>query len=605
MISLDTETCAWLDRPGWRAPPLVCVSLSDGERAWVLHRSDDWIGAVRAALAEGIVGHHVAFDMCVIAAAGFPLEEIFAAYAADRITCTMAREKLLDIATGDMARQRKPKGPGYALDVLCKRRLGVDLDKSTVRLRYEELYHVPVAQWPEAFRLYAANDALFDHRLHGAQDLAEGHQNLTDQYRQARGAFWIQLMATWGTTVDLPRLAGLKAEYEEKFSAAGRDLVAAGLARIERKKGGEALTRNVKIAGARLVASYASQGKDYPHVDGDPNKGPDLSRESCENAQDPALKRYSEYMQLSTKVTKEIPALNHALLHPYYDALVETGRTSCSGPNLQNLPRKGGFRQCLVPRPGHLYVCADFSGFELATLAQVCLDLVGYSKLAEALNAGRDPHAEIAADISGWSYERIREVYKAGEPHTDYPQVYDWRQTGKVVNFGCPGGLGAARLVHFAQQSYGVHLTEFRAKELKQDIWAQRWLEMPEYFKRIDFAVEQHGAIEQLYSGRLRGGVSYTDACNGMFQGLAADIAKDAGFKLARECYAGRLAGCRIVNFVHDEYVIEVPEYRALSHAIVIEELLVAAARPWLPGVKLGVEVTISRRYKGDYVAVD
>jgi len=125
---------------------------------------------------------------------------------------------------------------------------------------------------------------------------------------------------------------------------------------------------------------------------------------------------------------------------------------------------------------------------------------------------------------------------------------------------------------------------------------------MSEYFKKIDWAVTEHGAIEQLYSGRLRGDVSYTDACNGMFQGLAADIAKDAGFKLARECYVGVLEGDRITNFVHDEFVCEVPEGLAQEHAKMIELILVDAARPWLPGVKLGVEVTVSRRYKGDYL---
>jgi DNA polymerase I-like protein with 3'-5' exonuclease and polymerase domains len=126
---------------------------------------------------------------------------------------------------------------------------------------------------------------------------------------------------------------------------------------------------------------------------------------------------------------------------------------------------------------------------------------------------------------------------------------------------------------------------------------------MNDYFERINFAVEQHGAIEQLSSGRLRGDVSYCEACNGMFQGLAADIAKDAGFALARECYVGSLRGCRIVNFVHDEYVVEVPEHAAAQDtAPRIERLLVDAAGPWLPGVKLGVEVTISRRYKGDYL---
>jgi DNA polymerase I-like protein with 3'-5' exonuclease and polymerase domains len=583
VISLDTET--FLISTGQKAPPLVCVGLSDGERSWVLHRSDDWQGAVRAALAQGVTGHHVAYDMCVLAAAGFPLEEIFQAYADNRITCTQAREKLLDIATGAMAHQRKPHGPGYSLGVLVQRRLGVELDKTSVRLDYERLFNVPVAQWPEAYRAYAAHDALYTYRLHAAQEKAEGWSNLVDQYRQARAAFWIQLMSSWGTCVDLERLGELKAKYEAEFAQAGVDLVAAGLARQEKK----GLVRNVKVAGARLVEAYARLGKEHPTTD---TGAPDLSRESCENASDPALLRYSEYMSLSTKVTKEIPALDRPLLHPYYDALVETGRTSCSGPNLQNLPRKGGFRECLIPRPGFLYVCADYSGFELATLAQVCLVLVGSSKLADALNAGRDVHLEMAAAILGKPYETLDKKD---------PRVANARQTGKVANFGFPGGLGYTRLIHFAQQSYGVHLTEGQARDLKS-LWLSRWPEMSDYFSKIDFAVETHGAIEQLYSGRLRGDVSYTDACNGMFQGLAADIAKDAGFQLARACYVGALRGCRIVNFVHDEYVVEVPEEHAKACAERIEAILVLAARPWLPGVKLGVEMTISRRYKGDYV---
>lgn len=596
MIALDTETCAWLDRPGWKAPPLVCVSFSDGAQAEVLHRSEDWIGAVRAALAVGVVGHHVAFDACVLAAAGFPLEELFSAYAENRITCTMAREKLLDIATGDMARQRKPKGPGYALDVLVKRRLGVELDKtSSVRLEYERLYNIPVAQWPEAFRLYAANDAIYTHKLATAQETLPGAENLQDQYRQARGAFWIQLMSTWGTLVDQPRLAALKERYEAEFASAGRDLVAAGLARIERK----GLTRNVKKAGVRIVQAYANLGRDYPRTEGG---APSLESEHCKRSGDPALIRYSEYMALSTKVTKEIPALDHAQIHAYFDALVETGRTSCSGPNLQNLPKKGGFRQCLVPRPGHVFVCADYAGFELSTLAQVCLDLLGYSRLAEAINAGLDPHAMIAAEILRWPYERVIEVKKAGETHPDYLVMFNARQSGKVSNFGFPGGLGPDRFVDYAEKQYDVILTPERAKELKFEFWLPQWPEMRDYFKKVDWAVEQYGAVEQLYSGRRRGEVSYCDACNGLFQGLAADIFKDAGFQVSRACYTGSLAGDRIVNEVHDELVIEVPEAKAREHGPAIADIMEQAARPWLPGVKLGVEVTISRRYKGDYI---
>lgn len=596
MIALDTECCAWLDRPGWQAPPLVCVSVSHGPVSYVIHRSDpELFSVVRAALREGMCGHHVAFDLVVLAAAGFPLEEIFEAYAADRVTCTMSREKLLDIHTGAMATQRKPKGPGYALDVLAKRRLGVDLDKSTVRLRYEEMYNIPVSAWPEAFRLYAATDAEVTHRLYQAQEQAEGAANLADQYRQARGAFWIQLMKTWGTCVDLPRLHELKRKYEAEFAAAGKDLVAAGLAWQEKK----GLVCSREEAGKRIIEAYARRGLDYPRAKGG---GPCTDQAACEDSHDPALQRLAEYSVLSTKVTKDIPALDRPLIHAGYDSLVETGRTSSFAPNLQNLPKDGGFRQCLIPRPGNVFVCADFSGFELATWAQVCLVLVGWSKMAEALNAGIDPHALIAAELLGWTYERVLEVKKAGESHPDYPTMFTHRQIGKAVNFGAPGGAGIDRLCHQALNSYGVHVEPEMMKRVKYSVWQKRWPECFPFFDRIKFAAEQHGAIEQLYSGRRRGDVGFTDACNGMFQGLAADIFKDAGFALARECYVGVFKGSRIVNEVHDEYVIEVEEAEAMYRAVEIEKLLVSATRPWLPGVKLGVEVTISRRYKGDYV---
>src|SRR5262249_34986369 len=54
-------------------------------------------------------------------------------------------------------------------------------------------------------------------------------------------------------------------------------------------------------------------------------------------------------------------------------------------------------------------------------------------------------------------------------------------------------------------------------------------------------------------TGRVRGGVSFTQARNTPFQGLAADGCKLGLYALIR-------AGFRVVNFVHDEFVIELPE---------------------------------------------
>ena len=54
-------------------------------------------------------------------------------------------------------------------------------------------------------------------------------------------------------------------------------------------------------------------------------------------------------------------------------------------------------------------------------------------------------------------------------------------------------------------------------------------------------------------TGRVRGRVSFTQARNTPFQGLAADGAKLALWELIR-------AGYRVVAFIHDEILIELPE---------------------------------------------
>jgi hypothetical protein len=53
-------------------------------------------------------------------------------------------------------------------------------------------------------------------------------------------------------------------------------------------------------------------------------------------------------------------------------------------------------------------------------------------------------------------------------------------------------------------------------------------------------------------SGRIRASCAYTEARNSPFQGLASDGAKEAIFELVR-------LGYRVVGFVHDELILELP----------------------------------------------
>jgi hypothetical protein len=48
-----------------------------------------------------------------------------------------------------------------------------------------------------------------------------------------------------------------------------------------------------------------------------------------------------------------------------YTLGADTGRMSCVRPNLQQVPREGGFRACITADPGHVLVSADFANVEI------------------------------------------------------------------------------------------------------------------------------------------------------------------------------------------------------------------------------------------------
>jgi DNA polymerase-1 len=69
------------------------------------------------------------------------------------------------------------------------------------------------------------------------------------------------------------------------------------------------------------------------------------------------------------------------------------------------MPRHGGVRECFVARPGFIYSSEDYAAGELVTLADACLRVIGWSKLADALNGGLDPHLALAAQFCNKSYD--------------------------------------------------------------------------------------------------------------------------------------------------------------------------------------------------------
>jgi len=613
----DTETC--LFRPGVMAPELVCCTWQvPGEEPGIIHADDPAaLPLVTAWLTgpETLAGHHVAYD-CAVLCAKWPglVPLVFQAYDDDRVTDTKIRQQLLDIAAGEFRGYLRkfdkavcavhedcdPETCGqatlkksarwvphnYDLDAVGYRATGKRLDKDTWRLRYGEFLHTPIVEWPVGAREYPLEDARVALDVFLKQE--EHVQYIPDQFRQARGAWALHLTSVWGLRTHAPGVDKLEAETVGALAAIEDGLKAAGLVR-------ENGSRNVKAARSLMLQVCEKLGKPVRLTD----KGQvSLDSDACEASEYDLLEDYAELTSLKAVLAKDIPVLRAGTTFPVHTnfGMAASGRSTSSKPNVQNPRRLPGIRETFIPRSGKVYAQADFSGLELHTLAQTCVTLFGESHLAEVLNAGLDPHTAFAADILGISYEEAVTRKKAGDEIVD-----NARQTAKVANFGFPGGLGPEKLCLFARKSYGVLLTEDRARELKA-AWLGRWPEMKRFFDHVGKLIDEdtgEALVEQLFSQRLRGGCHYTAACNTYFQGLGADAAKRAAYLVSRACYAqptSALYGSRPVNFVHDEVILETDDGPG-AHDVAVElgRLMVQGANEFLPNVPARVEPLLAR----------
>lgn len=639
-IGLDTET--YLIQPGLQAPPLVVMSMvGDPTMGASLLLRDEALVTVRNLLrnpSAHLVLQNAAFDMAVFASEQddlLPL--IFAAYDAGRIHCTRIREMLLHNALEGL-NDADGGGPrvGFSLADIVKRRFGVDLsaDKTAPdawRLRYSELDGKPLNEWPEEARRYAGDDAIWALRIWQQQE--EQAEYLKDAPGQTRAAFCLHLMQAWGILTEEAAVLELEERLSATVSEANEKLLASGLLKGKTKK--NKATGILEIEWSKNSArikelveqGFARQGLEVPRTDPSdrfPEGQVKTDEETLRMAGVPDLdvladslgdaKLLSTYVQaLKGRVKKGntdqyeqrgryLPGTGW-LINASWNPLVASGRTSCQKPNLQNPPRKGGVRECFVPRTGNWFLSVDYSFIELCTWAQACLDLVGKSDMAEAIRAGLDPHVDMGVEIlraegRDVDYEACVVARKGGQSWAK-----DARQLAKAANFGLPGGLGAATFVAYAKATYGVELTEEKARDLKV-VWRSKWSEADAYFAHVS-GLQQFGAssftVTLPQSGFVRAGCTFTSGCNTFFQGLAARGAKEALWLLTKACYGADplLAGCRIVAFVHDEFILEVPAERERAHAISerVQKLMLEGMQRFVPDVPIKAEPTLMARW--------
>ncbi len=597
-IAFDTETRCFA--PGYMAPHMVCFSYAVGSTQvlrkglWHVKQAEPKIATLfQSAIVNQIplIGQNTAYDMAVISHTYPDLADlVWDCYDANVVRDTIVRQKLIDIATGRYRGFRAENGVwvplSYSLADLARRHLKKDLDKDTWRLRYAELEPLPLAKWPEGAKYYSTEDAVTTLEVYWSQDAAkdryprEAAYFFRDEIEQTKHAWWLHLMSVQGIHTEPKAVQRLAERARAELDRTGKILEEYGLLVKGKRKVGKVRDR--------LQYLHDTEGLQLRYTD---NGQIVTDSDACRESGDPLLHAYCEYTSNQKTLSADVAAFSQGFetpIHSRFESLAKTGRTTSSKPNIQNVGKKAGVRECFRSRTG-LFAAADYSGLELRTLAQVCLRLVGYSRLAEMLNAGIDPHLSLGATILGISYDEAARRLKAKDK-----QVKDARQLAKPGNFGFPGGMqNPDKMVLYARKNYGVRMTPQFAEQLRKH-WLDTYPEMVEYFRVVETwrmpsdPSDRLFSVEHLFSGRLATKLSWNDAHNYPFQGLGADATKAAGYLITRACYrdkASPLYGCRPVNYIHDEFLLEVPPERGHECAIELGRLMVVGASPFLPDV--------------------
>lgn len=163
-----------------------------------------------------------------------------------------------------------------------------------------------------------------------------------------------------------------------------------------------------------------------------------------------------------------------------------TGRTSCTDPNLQQVPRDPIIRNLVGAPEGWSVVEIDYSQAEL----RIAAIMSGDETMSQIYLTGGDIHTH--------TYEMI-----TGEKVSDDKYIRkEQRKKAKAVNFGFVYGMGWKKFKIYARDNYGVDLTDKEAEQWRQRFF-QAYHELPKWHAKQRRIVKSLGQVRSPI-GRLR-----------------------------------------------------------------------------------------------------
>ncbi len=232
----------------------------------------------------------------------------------------------------------------------------------------------------------------------------------------------------------------------------------------------------------------------------------------------------------------------------FQQTVTATGRLSSINPNLQNIPIRTKLgreiRRVFKPKPGYIFIDADYSQIELRVLAHTS----GDENLIEAYRENKDIHRATAAKVFRKKFEDVTDSERSSAKAVNFGIVYG------ISSFGLGQDLNISRAMaqsyiddyYKAYPSLKAYLDSLieSAKELgyTQTMFGR---------KRPVPEINSKNFVQRSFGERI--------CMNTPIQGSAADIIKIAMINVDNRLRKEGLKS-RLILQVHDELLIEALE---------------------------------------------
>lgn len=237
-------------------------------------------------------------------------------------------------------------------------------------------------------------------------------------------------------------------------------------------------------------------------------------------------------------------------IYPSFNITARTGRTTCSNPNLQQIPQDKNVRNLIEARPGWKILECDFSQVELRMASMFS----GDANMQHAYNSGSDLHSKTTELLFGDTSNLSKQEQKRK------------RTEAKSMNFGFLYGMSAKTFVDYAK-GYGLNITEEQSESFRNNFFEAypRLLpwheECKQYARKNGYTWSPIGRKRFLpdinSSNWSKRGSAERQSINSGVQGFASDMCISALSDIVFSDIIDH-ERCKVLGSVHDAILFEI-----------------------------------------------